>query len=158
MSARRRRVALFVLPALALFTLGAGPHPDEAPETLVERLVDALERAGWGEVEAYAEAFELTSVRHQALTGPLPRFIGVMNRVYTPLLAPHLGLDFVPMHIDGDLAEQRVTVRLEDGSAYDYVFRLRRAVNPGCRTCWYVDGIYEVEPTSPHGLPGGQLV
>lgn len=129
-----------------------------SPESVIARQIELLERAGWGEPGAFAQAYALTTRRHQALTGPLARFVRTLYRVYTPLLEPHTGLDFFPLRRDGDMAEQRVTVRLEDGVEYDYVFRVRRGADPRCPACWYIDGIYEVDPYSPNGLQDGQLV
>lgn len=154
--------ALWRAGALALAGVLAGAAcaaPDlTSPEAVIARQIDLIERAGWGEAGAFAQAYALTTRRHQALTGPLPRFVRTLYRVYAPLLEPHTGLDFFPLRRDGDMAEQRVTVRLEDGPEYDYVFRVVRGVDRACPACWYTDGIYEVEPYSPNGLENGQLV
>ena len=127
------------------------------PEAAIARQVELLERAGWGDPAAFRQAYALTSARHRSLTGPLPRFVHTLRVLYTPLLEPHLGLDFFPIHVAGDVAEQRVTVRLLDGVQYDYVFRVRRRLSAQCPGCWYTDGIYEVEPSSPDGLADGRL-
>jgi hypothetical protein len=145
--------------ALAGTLLPAPAAADDAPtspEAVVAAQLDAIERAGWGEARAFGQAYALTSARHRLRTGPLPQFTEVLYRHYAPLLAPHVGLDFCPVYLRGDVAEQRVTVWLEDGSAHDYVFRVVRGTSRACPACWHTDGIYEVAPTAPFGLPGGR--
>jgi hypothetical protein len=99
------------------------------------------------ENEGIAIAYRFSTPNSRRATGPLPRYIQMMN---TALFRPLL--DAEEVHVGeaqriGSLALVRVDVRTGGGTRASYDFFLIRQTDYGCYRCWLTDSftVNEVE-------------
>lgn len=135
---------------------GPQPNPSLSPEQVVAIQLQALQRNDTPtEDSGIAIAFRFASPLNQSVTGPLENFILlVRNPLYKPLLN-HKSVERGPMRIDGDKAEQRVTLLSATGEKVVYIFTLSKQADGKFQDCWMTDG---VERVRGDGLPKGEQV
>ena len=115
------------------------PSPDLAPSEVVAIQLNALKYNDKSD-RGIEIVFRFTSESIRTATGPLARFIVMINEEeYRPLLN-HKNADFYPIVMRGNRAFQRIVLR-NTVSAYLYLFSLSRQSNENCRDCWMTDAV-----------------
>jgi hypothetical protein len=128
------------------------PGPDLGPEDVVRIQVEALKRND-EEDNGIEITFRFASPSNKQATGPLFRFAELVRKpAYRPLLNHKLA-EYGPINIDGDTAEQRVTIIEENGEATVFLFALSRQTEGPCKDCWMTDSV-TVVPTRSQNLQG----
>lgn len=134
-------------PAAALPT----PSPDLPPEQVVRLQLEALQHND--ETNQGIEiAFNFASPDNRKVTGPLSRFIKMLNDPHYRPMLNHQAADFDPIKISGDTALQRVALTAKNGRVFVYLFSLSKQTEPPYQNCWMTDGVV-IEPT--RDLPKG---
>jgi hypothetical protein len=86
--------------------------------------------------------YRFASPGNRVNTGPLPRFIGMINgQAYRPMLN-HSAAEYGEIEVLGDRAAQRVSIIVEDGSIIVYVFVLSKQQGDECNGCWMTDAVF----------------
>ena len=126
------------------------PNPSLAPEDVVRIQVEALQ--GNDETNKGIEiTFRFASPANKQVTGPLTRFVRmVQNPTYRPMLN-HKTAKYDPIEISDNKARQRVTIIAANGKAAVYVFELTKQTSPGCPGCWMTDSVILI-PTRQQDL------
>ena len=123
------------------------PQPDAklTPEQVIKIQLDALRRNDEPDADSgIRTAFRFASPANREATGPIERFIPlVKNPLYLPLLN-HRRADLGTLRIEGDTAQQRVTVIAKDGRTAVYVFTLSKQAVARYEGCWMTDGVGRV--------------
>jgi hypothetical protein len=122
------------------------PHPDLSAEEVVKIVLEALQHNDAPCADCGIETtFNFASPANRAVTGPLPRFVEmVRNPMYQPLL--HFDrVEFEPINLEGDHAEQRVKVFDANGDSAVFVWMLTRQPGPAWKDCWMTDSVIRVE-------------
>lgn len=134
-------------PAAALPT----PSPELTPEQVVRLQLEALQRND--ETNQGIEiAFNFASPDNRKYTGPLSKFIKMLNDPHYRPMLNHQAAEFDPIKISGNTALQRVTLTAKDGRVFAYLFSLSKQTDPPYENCWMTDGVV-IEPT--RDLPKG---
>ena len=118
---------------------GPRPNPDLSPMEVVRLQLDALRRNGelGGDV-GIAVAFGFASPANRAVTGPLPRFVGMLkNPLYRPMI-DHASARFGPVQVNGDVARLQAVLFGRSGEVAAYDFTLSKDAETGC---WLTDGV-----------------
>jgi hypothetical protein len=89
--------------------------------------------------------YQFASPANRANTGPYGNFLRlVKNRAFAPLLMRH-AVEFGPLSVQGDHAEQEVSLRTGDGRRARFHFVLSRQTSEQtqgrCAGCWMVDQV-----------------
>jgi hypothetical protein len=131
------------------------PGPDLSPEQVVQIQLQALQRNDTPTKDSgIAIAFRFASPANQAATGPLANFVLlVKNPLYHPMLN-HKTVERGPMKIDGDQAQQRVTLTSATNERAVYIFTLSKQRDGKYKDCWMTDGVERVQGD---GLKGEQV-
>ena len=114
------------------------PDPTYDPEAVIDIQLTALadndepvENAG------IKTAYNFASLGNRRATGPLPRFISMVEgRRYAPMI-DHTEAVTGPVERDGRRATRRVTLTGPDGRTVTYRFEVSRADND----CWLTDAV-----------------
>jgi hypothetical protein len=135
---------------------GPQPNPKLKPEEVVAIQLQALQRNDTPTKDnGIAIAFRFASPANQSITGPLSNFILlVKNPLYQPMLN-HRSVARGQMKIDGDKAEQRVTLTSATGERAVYIFTLSKQQDGPFKDCWMTDGVERV--LSDSQLKGEQV-
>jgi len=121
------------------------PSATLTPEQVVQiqlkalRLNDSLNRG----IEV---AFRFASPDNKLHTGPLPRFISMMNERPYSLMLDYENVAYDPVEIVDDFARQRVTL-ISSGMIVAYEFYLSRQRTGNCLGCWLTDAVIAKPPT-----------
>ena len=119
------------------------PDPSYGPERVVEIQLTALadndtpiENAG------IKTAYNFASPANRRSTGPLPRFVAMVEgHTYVPMV-DHVEATTGPLERDGDdEAAQRVTLTGPDGRTVTYRFGLSRQSGGEWDGCWLTDSV-----------------
>jgi hypothetical protein len=142
-----------VAPAAAPTTTQAkGPSPLLKPEEVVRVVTEAMGRNDTPTADAgIATAFAFASPGNKQATGPLARFIPmVKSPAYRPLLN-YAKIEYGPVRVEGDYAEQLVTVTDAAGDLAAFLFTLSCQADGDYEDCWMTDGVSRVglEPIPP---------
>lgn len=121
------------------------PDAKLTPEQVIKIQLDALRRNDEPTADSgIRTAFHFASPANREATGPIERFIPlVKNPLYLPLL-DHRRADFGTLRVEGDTAQQRVTVTDKDGRTATYVFTLSKQSTAPYKDCWMTDGVGRV--------------
>ena len=85
--------------------------------------------------------FRFASPKNKIQTGPLSRFIMLVNNpAYSPLLN-HLGSTFLDLIINGNQAIQEVIITTAKGSIKGFRFFLSLQVDDEFKDCWMTDAV-----------------
>jgi hypothetical protein len=115
------------------------PKPGLSPEQVVQIQLNAL-RHNDARNRGIEVAFRFASPDNKLNTGPLPRFIGMIQQRPYSLMLDYENLAFHPLEVVEDQARQRVTL-IGAGLVIDYEFYLSRQSAGGCSGCWMTDAV-----------------
>ena len=115
------------------------PKPELSPEQVVQIQLNAL-RHNDARNRGIEVAFRFASPDNKLNTGPLPRFIGMIQQRPYSLMLDYENLAFHPLEVVEDQARQRVTL-IGAGLVVDYEFYLSRQSAGGCSGCWMTDAV-----------------
>jgi hypothetical protein len=135
---------------------GPQPSPKLSPAEVVAIQLQALQRNDTPTKDnGIAVAFRFASPANQSMTGPLSNFILlVRNPLYQPMLN-HRSAERGEMKIDGNKAEQRVTLMSATNERAVYIFTLSKQQDGEFKDCWMTDGVERVRSDSQ--LKGEQV-
>jgi hypothetical protein len=115
------------------------PKPGLSPEQVVQIQLNAL-RHNDARNRGIEVAFRFASPDNKLNTGPLPRFISMIQQRPYSLMLDYEHLAFHPLEVVEDQARQRVTL-IGAGLVIDYEFYLSRQSAGGCSGCWMTDAV-----------------
>jgi hypothetical protein len=118
------------------------PDPKYSPDEVVRFQIGALAYNDEPYKNAGIEfAFSFASPANRKVTGPLDRFIQLVNNpLYQPMLN-HQTAHYGELRVDGDQALQVVILTTASGERVGYVFRLSRQEGDPYDQCWMTDGV-----------------
>ena len=137
------------------------PDPRLTPADVVRLQVDAL-RAFRNDESAISQCYVLASPANRAVTGPLDRFIAmVQNTQYRPLIVRSSALFGQPV-IRGGQATVLVTVLDQSRTAHVFRFFLSKQTDPLYLDCWMTDAVIpawgQSQPEPDHEPPSSTAV
>lgn len=91
-------------------------------------------------------AFRFASPDNKLQTGPLPRFISMMQEGPYSLMLAYENVAYEPVEVMDDYARQRVTL-IGSGMVVAYEFYLSRQTDGPCAGCWLTDAVIAKRPT-----------
>ena len=122
----------------------AYPDPTLSPAEVVRIQMEAFQ-GNDSENQGIRIAFRFASPGNKEATGPLPRFVVLMNQPeYRPMLNAESLIVGEPT-TQGPISRVRVDLLGPEGRPASYYFYLVRHILPGCRGCWLTQGV-EVVP------------
>jgi hypothetical protein len=117
------------------------PTPELTPQEVVRIQMEAL-KYNDEKNRGIEIVFRFASPGNRVNTGPLPRFITMINGdAYRPMLN-HNTIDYEDVRVVGDRAAQRVSITTDDGLLIAYVFVLSKQQGPEYDNCWMTDAVY----------------
>jgi hypothetical protein len=117
------------------------PSAKLAPQEVVRIQMEAL-RYNDEKNRGIEIVYRFASPGNKVNTGPLPRFIDMINgQAYRPMLN-YSAAEYGEMEVMGDQAAQRVSIVAEDGLIIVYVFVLSKQQGDECSGCWMTDGVF----------------
>jgi hypothetical protein len=117
------------------------PSAELAPQEVVRIQMEAL-KYNDEKNRGIEIVFRFASPSNKVNTGPLPRFITMINgEAYRPMLN-HNTIGYDEIRVVGDQAAQRVSITTEDGLIVVYVFVLSKQQGEECSGCWMTDAVY----------------
>ena len=131
--------------------LAPRPDPRYSPEQVIGFQLSALRDNDVPAPNAgIATAFAFASPANREAMGPLDRFVElVKSPSYRPLVH-HLRAERGPLRVDGNEAEQQVTVIGLTGERVSYLFTLtRQPQGAPCAGCWMTDGVMRLRAFDP---------
>ncbi|MDX1993075.1 MAG: DUF4864 domain-containing protein [bacterium] len=122
------------------------PHPTYSPDEVIRIQLRALQHNDHpGSNSGIAVAFGFASPANRVVTGPLMRFMFLVHdTLYAPLLNFQC-VDYAPIVVDGNFAQQVVRVVGQHGESAAYVFGLSRQENDPFSGCWMTDSVLRIE-------------
>jgi hypothetical protein len=133
-------------------TARAAPSAKLAPDEVVRLVTEAMRHNDSPAADTgIATAFAFASPGNRQVTGPLARFVPmVKSPMYGPLLN-YVKIEYAPVRVQGDYAEQLVKVSDEDGVPAQFLWILSRQTHGEFKGCWMTDGVTRLgaEPTPP---------
>jgi hypothetical protein len=118
------------------------PDPEYGPEQVVKIQLEALADNDDPVANAGIKtAYNFASPANRRATGPLDRFVNMVNG---PLYAPmvdHVEAQTEPIEQTGDRAEQSVTLTGPDGRTVTYQFELSVCREEPLDGCWLTDSV-----------------
>lgn len=115
------------------------PKPELTPDQVVQIQLNAL-RHNDARNRGIEVAFRFASPDNRLHTGPLPRFISMMQQGPYSLMLAYENLAYHPLEVVENQARQRVTL-IGAGLVVDYEFFLSRQSDGGCTGCWMTDAV-----------------
>jgi hypothetical protein len=111
------------------------PDPRYTPDQVVRIQLEALQR---NDIET---TFEFASPANRAQTGPLERFVQMIEgSLYSPMIGS-LAIEYLPIEMQDENARQRVRLTAETGEKIVYVFYLSKQVGSPYDDCWMTDAV-----------------
>ena len=121
----------------------AEPSPEFAPREVVDIVLTALRSNNEPAPDTgIATAFAFASPGNRESTGPLPRFIQMIEAGYAPLI-DHRSAEIGPPVERGDRLVFPVRIYPQEGPVRLYLFVLAEQADPACTGCWMTDGVVE---------------
>jgi hypothetical protein len=115
------------------------------PEQVVQIQLKAL-RLNDSSNRGIEVAFRFASPDNKIQTGPLPRFISMIQQRPYSLMLAYDNVAFSPVEIVEDRARQRVTL-IGSGRVVAYEFYLSRQTEGACPGCWLTDAVIAKPPS-----------
>ena len=141
-----------VLTACSHQTPPPQPSPDLKPGEVVGIVLSALQTNDEPAADTgIATAFAFASPGNQDNTGPLPRFIRMVEAGYAPLL-DHRNAEIGPPATDGDRLIFPVRVYPREGAVRLYLFIMAKRTDADCDGCWVTDGVVDQTEDVPPEL------
>ena len=116
------------------------PNPGLSPGDVIRIQLEAL-RNNDEQDRGIAVAFRFASPANRANTGPLPRFVAMIEQGLYSLMLDFLEADYGPVETVADQARQRVTLTGARTSV-TYWFHLSRQSDAPYTDCWMTDAVY----------------
>jgi hypothetical protein len=118
------------------------PDPSYGPEQVVELQLEALaDNDNPVKNAGVKTAFNFASPANRRATGPLARFIKMVEGPrYAPMI-DHIEATTDALDRTGDRAEQRVTLTGLDGRTATYRFGLSMCEESPVKQCWLTDNV-----------------
>jgi hypothetical protein len=118
------------------------PDPAYGPERVVEIQLDALaDNDAPSENAGIKTAYNFASPANRRSTGPLDRFVRMVEGPqYAPMI-DHVEATAGPMERDGTAATQTVTLTGPDGRTVTYEFGLSEQSGGHLAGCWLTDRV-----------------
>jgi hypothetical protein len=139
-------------PVAPVPTAATQPSPQLTPEQVVRLVTEAMGHNDTPAADAgIATAFAFASPGNRHATGPLARFVPMVKHpTYAPLL-DYATIEYTPIRVVGDYAEQLVTVTDKQGNTAAFLWILSRQVDGEYEDCWMTDGVTRlgIEPVPP---------
>jgi len=136
-------VFLFILPfqVWASYDIeNANPDPKLKPNDVVKLQLIALQQNDDSDF-GIEVTFRFASPANKRQTGPLKRFIRLINNTsYRPLLN-HIKATFLELTIEENFAVQDVIITTSKGNRIGYRFRLSIQKGPLYPACWMTDSV-----------------
>ena len=121
-----------------------GPHPDLSPQQVV-RIQLAVLRGNDDLNRGIEICFRFASPANKSVTGPLPRFVRMIEGGPYSLMLRYQDVVFEPVEIDGSTARQTVTL-YGRGKALTFTFFLGRQSAGECNNCWMTESVITTVP------------
>lgn len=139
-------VAAPVQPSDAVAPDSRFPDPKFSPADVVRIQLQAMQANDIPHKNAGIEvAFRFASPQNKMTTGPLARFISLVNNpVYRPMLN-HRRVDFGQLEIEQNKAVQPVIVIGSNGERTSYLFALSKQDSGRYASCWMTDAVIRIE-------------
>ncbi len=128
------------------------PKPELAPDEVVRIQLESLQNND-DTNKGIETAFNFASPGNKKFTGPLVRFIKMLQTPPYNSMLNYKSAEYEPIEIAGDTAVQRVKLTGVDGQTVTYIFQLSKQTEAPYQDCWMTDGV-AVEPNRE--LPKGQ--
>ena len=136
-------VLLFILPfqVWASYDIeNANPDPKLKPNDVVKLQLIAMQQNDDSDF-GIEVTFRFASPANKRQTGPLKRFIRLINNTsYRPLLN-HIKATFLELTIEENFAVQDVIITTSKGNRIGYRFRLSIQKGPLYPACWMTDSV-----------------
>jgi predicted membrane-bound mannosyltransferase len=118
------------------------PDPEYSPEEVIRFQLGALAQNDIPYKNAGIEfTFSFASPSNKKATGPLERFIQLVNNpLYQPMLN-HQAVQYGELQLNGDQAVQRVILTTSDGKRVAYIFTLSKQKGDSYDNCWMTDSV-----------------
>lgn len=122
------------------------PDPKFSPADVVRIQLQAMQANDVPHKNAGIEVvFRFASPQNKMTSGPLPRFIDLVNNpVYRPMLN-HRKADFGQLEIEENKAVQPVIVTASNGERTGYLFALSKQSSGRYTSCWMTDAVIRIE-------------
>ena len=121
------------------------PSSELTPQQVVQIQLEAL-RLNDARNRGIEVAFRFASPDNKLQTGPLPRFISMMQEGPYSLMLAYENVAYDPVEIVEDYARQRVTL-IGSGVVVVYEFYLSRQTEGACVGCWLTDAVIAKRPS-----------
>ena len=121
------------------------PSSELTPAQVVQIQLEAL-RLNDARNRGIEVAFRFASPDNKLHTGPLPRFISMMQEGPYSLMLAYENVAYEPVEIVEDYARQRVTL-IGSGVVVAYEFYLSRQTEGACVGCWLTDAVIARRPS-----------
>lgn len=121
------------------------PSATLTPEQVVQIQLKAL-RLNDSRNRGIEVAFRFASPDNRLQTGPLPRFISMIQQGPYSLMLAYDNVAYEPVEIVEDYARQRVTL-IGSGLVIAYEFYLSRQTKGDCLGCWLTDAVVAKPPS-----------
>jgi hypothetical protein len=119
------------------------PDPSLTPQQVVAIQLEAF-RNNDEEDRGIEVAFRFASPENRAITGPVPRFAGMMRGGAYRIMLEYDSVLYAPLVRDGDVAVQRVALTM-GGVTIVYDFVLRRQSAGVYVDCWMTEGVQVIQ-------------
>ena len=118
------------------------PGPNHSPGDVIRIQLQALADNDHPYENAGIEVtFRFASPANKSATGPLERFIRmVQSPAYRPMLN-HKAASYGELRIEGNQAAQTVVLTTSSGERIGYIFILSKQEGGICNKCWMTDGV-----------------
>ncbi|MDQ6707314.1 MAG: DUF4864 domain-containing protein, partial [Acidobacteriota bacterium] len=127
------------------------PSPKLKPAQVIKIQLAAFQR------NDISKAFAFASPGNRAVTGPIEKFVLlVKNPLYRPLLN-HRSVEFSPIQITSDHAEQRVRLIDANGVPAVFVFALGKQKEKPYKDCWMIEGVARIPEKSSGAIRASAL-
>ena len=127
------------------FSASLSPSPELTPEQVVQIQLNAL-RHNDSHNRGIEVAFRFASPDNKLQTGPLSRFIHMLQQGPYSLMLAYDNAAYDSIEIEENHARQRVTL-IGSGLVVAYEFYLSRQTKGGCIGCWMTDAVIAKRPS-----------
>jgi hypothetical protein len=118
------------------------PDPSYSPEEVIRFQIEALAQNDKPYKNAGIEfAFSFASPSNKKATGPLERFVRIVNNPFYQPMLNHQIAHYGELRVQGDRAVQRVILTSANGKRVAYLFTLSRQKGESFDKCWMTESV-----------------
>ncbi len=132
------------------------PDPSLSPDEVIRIQLSAL-RNNDATDSGIRIAFRFASPGNKAVMGPFDRFTSLLKGPLYNEMLTYSAQEFGPMIVDGDSAQQEVTLVAPDGVPVRFRFYLSRQTAGRLEGCWLTDGVLREDHLNGRGHLRAQL-